>query len=627
MGSGRLIASGTVVTMGLAFASAAAYDVYEDFVLEGDPFVSAMGENVLPLLLSVVLVAVGVRILDPAVDRQVSRRVAAGTIAGTMLVLLTGTWIYFFQVSQGNVKPLIIMAQIGTLGGLGGALAGYYLGAWETQVDELEAERDRVAALFENNGVAIVEARFEDGEPMVRRVNDAFEETFGYDEEWLQGRNVDEVIVPDEESDVAGRISSRTETGKSVDDQVTRVTADGTEREFIVRSVPFSDARGNPCGFALYTDITERERYRQRVAALHESSHDLVEAITLERVGETGVRVVSNTLDPAVTVVYHVDETEETLRPVAAAGQAGLTAADLAELPVEGSLPGECYRSGSARHLVVDDAVAFDPALASFPALSVVPLSGHGVLLTGEPAADAVDDFDREIVEILGTAIATHLDRADREQRLRRSEAALERQNQRLEEFASVVSHDIRNPLNVATGRLDLARETGDPEHLDDVADALARMEELIEDLLTMARQGEAVLDPEPLSLEAAAREAWANVETSEATLQVVDDVIIEGARSRVEELFENLYRNAVEHAGPAVTVEVGTAADGFYVADDGPGIPADRREMIFDQGFTTADDGTGFGLAIVERIAEAHGWSVTVQESEAGGAKFVVEC
>jgi signal transduction histidine kinase len=73
------------------------------------------------------------------------------------------------------------------------------------------------------------------------------------------------------------------------------------------------------------------------------------------------------------------------------------------------------------------------------------------------------------------------------------------------------------------------------------------------------------------------------------------------------------------------VTVTVGDLADdaGFFVADDGPGIPPDERETVFEAGHSTAPDGTGFGLAIVDGIADAHGWTVRVTDSATGGARF----
>ncbi len=209
-------------------------------------------------------------------------------------------------------------------------------------------------------------------------------------------------------------------------------------------------------------------------------------------------------------------------------------------------------------------------------------------------------------------------ERTEREQQLRR-------QNERLDEFASVVSHDLRNPLTVARGYLEVARESPAPGHFDEIEASLDRMAAIIDDVLTLARQGETVGDTEPVDVELVAREAWHNVDTPEAALAVAAGTTVEADDDRLQQLFENLFRNAVEHAGPDVRVTVGglDGDPGFYVADDGPGVPAEEREAVFDSGFTTREDGTGFGLAIVSRVAEAHGWSVDVTEAEGGGARF----
>jgi PAS domain S-box-containing protein len=197
------------------------------------------------------------------------------------------------------------------------------------------------------------------------------------------------------------------------------------------------------------------------------------------------------------------------------------------------------------------------------------------------------------------------------------------RREDRLEEFASVVSHDLRSPLNVILGRVELAKRTGEREHLDIVENSAVKMDDLVEDLLALARKGQTVGDRSPVDLESVVGDAWTSVETGEATLVVEADRAVEAHAERLRELFENLVRNAVEHGGPAVTVTVGTFSDGFYVADDGPGIPPGDRERVFDRGYTTSENGTGFGLAIVRRIAEAHDWSTSLTASDDGGARF----
>ena len=222
----------------------------------------------------------------------------------------------------------------------------------------------------------------------------------------------------------------------------------------------------------------------------------------------------------------------------------------------------------------------------------------------------------------------------------KRAQQRLQRQNERLEEFARVISHDLRNPLNVALGRLELAQRDHDSPHLDDVARALGRMDDLIDDVLTAARSGEPVEETEAVALADLAQECWTTTEKADASLVVETDLTVRADPGRLRQLLANLFRNAiehgstgnrtgsddaVEHGGDGVTITVGDCESGFFVADDGPGIPEDRREDVFDRGFTTDDDGTGFGLSIVEEAAKAHGWTVDVTESANGGARFEV--
>jgi PAS domain S-box-containing protein len=207
----------------------------------------------------------------------------------------------------------------------------------------------------------------------------------------------------------------------------------------------------------------------------------------------------------------------------------------------------------------------------------------------------------------------------------KRREQELRRRNERLDEFTSIVSHDLRNPLNVAEGRLVLAREDCESQHLDEVDRALDRMDALIEDLLTLAREGETVTDLEPIDLTATVEGCWTNVDTRDATLVTDIDQTIRADESRLKQVFENLVRNAVEHGGEEVTVTVGELDDGFYVEDDGPGIPKEERDDVFDAGYTTTDEGTGFGLGIVEQVVDAHNWEIHITEGSDGGARFEI--
>jgi PAS domain S-box-containing protein len=214
--------------------------------------------------------------------------------------------------------------------------------------------------------------------------------------------------------------------------------------------------------------------------------------------------------------------------------------------------------------------------------------------------------------------------------------AELERQNEQLDRFASVVSHDLRNPIQVAAGRVDLARETDDDEeHLDTIETTLERMETIVDDVLTLAKQGQTIKQVEPVDVAEVAERAWESVETSDARLENEATGIIAADEGRLSQVFENLFRNATEHADSSVTVQVGCLSSpdgflsndggGFYVVDDGPGIPQENRDAIFEPGHTGSDDGTGLGLAIVDSIVAAHGWDISVSESDTGGARFEI--
>lgn len=215
-------------------------------------------------------------------------------------------------------------------------------------------------------------------------------------------------------------------------------------------------------------------------------------------------------------------------------------------------------------------------------------------------------------------ALVVHTDITDR----REAEIAVQERNDQLELLAGVLSHDLRNPMNVALGRAGLLED--DDEQVATIVASLERMNAIVEDALLLVRETD-VEERVVVDLPTVARDAWSHVATADATLAVDATAPIEADQSLLSQALENLFRNALENAGDDARVTVGPLTDGFYVADDGPGVPPDRREDVFDPGYTTnkADGGTGLGLAIVERIADAHGWEVTLTEAADGGARF----
>lgn len=198
-------------------------------------------------------------------------------------------------------------------------------------------------------------------------------------------------------------------------------------------------------------------------------------------------------------------------------------------------------------------------------------------------------------------------------------------QSKRLNQFTNVVSHDLRNPLNVAQGRLDLAKKQCDSEHLDDLESALDRMEMLIEDVLTLSRLGTVIGDRESVTLSVMVNDCWATVDSADATLTNRIDRTIEADKSRLRQVFENLFRNAIEHGGDDVTVTVGELDGGFYIEDDGPGISEDARQEVYETGYSTRKGGTGFGLSIVKEVVNAHDWGIQSPADHQEGARFEI--
>lgn len=176
-------------------------------------------------------------------------------------------------------------------------------------------------------------------------------------------------------------------------------------------------------------------------------------------------------------------------------------------------------------------------------------------------------------------------------------------------------------------------------------------MERLLEDVLAAARNGKIVAEMRPISLAEVGWAAWETLETGPHDLVVDTDATVRASDERLQALLENLFRNAITHGVPdeptdsddadaqSLTITVSDLVDdhgrpdGFAVSDNGVGIPEDHRDSIFETGYTTSSEGTGFGLAIVEAIVDAHRWSISLAEhggddegaDDGGGTTFEI--
>jgi len=241
-----------------------------------------------------------------------------------------------------------------------------------------------------------------------------------------------------------------------------------------------------------------------------------------------------------------------------------------------------------------------------------------GWVWTSNRARNMIDD-----PHIQGLIVYTR-DITERKQK----EQALKDKKTKLEEFTNTLSHDIKNPLNVARGNLDTIREAfdGGAEPIDNVETAIDRIDSIVNRTLVSADGIDVREELETVPLAEIVEWSWDMVDTKTATLDSNGSARVRAHRDSLQQLLENLISNAIRHGGDNVTVRVGTIGDdGFYVEDDGPGIPEAEREEVLKRGYSTKTEGLGLGIPIAEEICHAHGWDLRITESDVGGARFEI--
>jgi PAS domain S-box-containing protein len=465
-----------------------------------------------------------------------------------------------------------------------------------------------------------------DGSGRLREWNDAVTWVTGYEPSTLREMTPPEFVAADDRAAVFAAMDRAVEEGHATVD-ATVETADGDHLPYEFRLSRLSADDGPAPGFVgIAYDVSERRRRERALKRLHTVTRDLLRAERRSAVASMVAEAVEDVLGYPLTVVRLLDD-EDRLEPVVVSRAARLQMGERPIYAVGEGAAGVAYAHDETT--VYDDIRRLDDGYdrGEVRSVVVVPVEGHGVVVVADTDRGSFGEDEVRLVETLAANAAVALDRLG-ERRRRRAEA------ERLQEFASVLSHDLRTPLTTASGWLADARREYDDERLRKAADALDRMSDIVDDVLALSRTETAVDAVEPVSLAVLARDCWASVDRDDASLRVESARSVLADEGLLGRLVENLLRNAVEHGStddearaaddPAVTVTVGDLPDGFYVADDGPGVRPAERDRVFERGYAPAG-GTGLGLRIVERVVDVHGWSVRVTESESGGARFEV--
>ncbi|WP_276299879.1 PAS domain S-box protein [Halorussus lipolyticus] len=527
-------------------------------------------------------------------------------------------------------------------------LSVYFQDVTERKERERELERYETIVETVEDGIYVV-----DSDNEFSMVNSAFAELVGYDEAELVGTDPSR-LYDDETRETAVRLMREIIDGERSSATIEHPlrTADGgsfsAETTFVVRETEENEYER----VGVTRDITERkERERElqnrveQQRVLSEFSQYALQARSLDDLFDRAVELVADVLghDYCKVLELYPEQNELLLR-----NGVGWREGIVGEATVandRGSQAG--YTLLAEEPVVVEDLDAEDrfsgPELltshgveSGISTIIGTPDDIWGILGTHHTESRTYADHDVQFVQSIAHILLTSIQR-------QRHEEALRERNERLDAFASMLAHELRNPLEIAQIYLDMGiesvgRREVEGEDDDDatsafreVERALDRIEEMIDTLLVVTRRGGDVDSTEPVALGEMAAEWWDEVDP-DGSLEAEADREILADPSRLRQLLENLYRNAAEHGGPDVTVTVGDLGDtsgdgsgttGFYVADDGPGVPAEDRDRIFDPGYSTSNVGIGFGLAVVQQLVEAHDWECKVTESEDGGARF----
>ncbi len=367
----------------------------------------------------------------------------------------------------------------------------------------------------------------------------------------------------------------------------------------------------------------ERQQVEARLRGLHRTSQRLLLAETTAEVAETAVQVATELFALPMTACWEYDSDADLLCPLAETDEAVERVGETPTIDRGGGLIWESFDDDETRHYddLTDRPGRYSQGTDARAEVHV-PLGTHGVIVSAVSGSRTIDTVDIESLQLFGILVREAMAGVKREERLAERGEVLQEQNARLEKFVDVAAHDLRNPLTGAIGWLEIARQSDEAEAYDRVERSLERMDDLVGELLSMARGDRQPTKRRPVSLQSMVEEAWDYTDAGEATLSVESRLgEIQADEMRLLQLFGNLFRNSIEHCPDDVAVEVGRLPNGagFYVADDGPGLTEDLLVSLNDIGAEDQATAIGIGLMSVTDIIIGHGWDLSVANTDRG--------
>jgi len=465
---------------------------------------------------------------------------------------------------------------------------------------------------------------------------------YGFTREELIGMSDYELFDADHADELWENEQRIINDGKPMINDIEEYVDQGGNRRWVsTTKVPRHDDTGDIVGIVGGTqDVTPAKQQETLMAALHEASRKLSRATTKPQIAAVTVEIARE-IDYLPTVAVALKD-GGSLDPIESSETDGEQSIfDRYQTAFRRS-----HERGETQYVDTDGSITpdastvvnavFEGPYESAEVAITIPLGGHGVLGLVAPSG-TVDEFSDRLAHVLASNVAAAFDRAERERELARK-------NRQLEEFATLGAHELRNRLQIALANVAHERAQRDSSRLEGTEHTLERMERLLTQLLQLAQTSKIPRTTDPTDLREAAQRAWVRIESGRTTLTHPPEATIVANRNALIELFDFLFTNAVEHghegsepglygavegesgdAPRTVDIEVGLLEDGFYVADDGVGIPDDQKSDLFEIEYADAADESGYGLYIVSAIVEAHGWEIDVFDSDAGGARFEI--
>jgi signal transduction histidine kinase len=422
----------------------------------------------------------------------------------------------------------------------------------------------------------------------------------------------------------------------------------GTAAVYDLNHAPVEDQYGLDRGSVIVLrEITVQKQRERTIEGLQSVSQEFLVAEDKDEVFERAVRTAETILGYPYAGALSYDDDEECLRPVAFTDtlEAGYDEADIDPVVEPGE--NDIWQVFERNEPLVGESptlgISSDDIPVSIRHTLLLPLGEHGVLgISGGPDHEGFSEDDQRFARALATTTENALDRVQKEVELRESRELVQQRTDQIEFFNGVLRHDLINSMTIIQSTATQLEGTVDGT----AAEQVATIREYSDDIMTLAQKVRSItrtvsddrnVELEPVDLGAAVDRKARKLEESHEDVTVRIDVSLDAlervsADELLPEVIENLLLNAVEHNDtetPEIRVDVEDREESvaLRIADNGPGIPDEQKEEIFEERITSDGSGSiGFGLYFVRVMVDRYGGSIHFEDNEPRGAVAVLE-